>query len=274
MIQVFLSSTAKELSACRDQVYRAIEGLEGYHCVRMEDFGASNETPDELCRRRVAACDLFIILIGPLYGSVGRTGVSYTESEYNTAQKAGKPCLVFLASEDYLIPANVAEPVGKRRKQSAFRKKVVGRTRAMFRNSADLATKVLQAIRNWEKSPSEHSIIRIHRDGESNLVKEFQRPFLRFGRNPDLEFPLNDRGVSWEHGMVVKHSERFYYRHLSRTNNSWLVADAGEIVLRPGDQQEVPLSAHNQLRIGNTSLHVEIVLTTQRPQWKETEATR
>ena len=37
---VFLSSVALSLEGYRNAVYRAIERLDGYHCVRMEDFGA------------------------------------------------------------------------------------------------------------------------------------------------------------------------------------------------------------------------------------------
>ena len=39
MWTVFLSSTAKDLQAHRDAAYHAVEGLDGFHCVRMEDFG-------------------------------------------------------------------------------------------------------------------------------------------------------------------------------------------------------------------------------------------
>ena len=263
MIRVFLSSTAKDLSECRASAYRAIEGLEGYHCVRMEDFGARDEPPDELCRRRVASCDLFVILAGPLYGSTGAAGVSYTEEEYDTACKANKPCLIFLTTDDFLIPASVAESVAARRRQNALRKRLAGRVRATFSDYAELSAKVVQAIRNWEALPAEHSIIRIRRDNLPDY-REFRRPFLRFGRNPEIEMPiLGDPDVSWEHGMAFKHDGQFYYRHLSRTNNTWLTSQLRSIVLRPGNQQEVPLSAQNQLRIGHTTLHVEIALAVE-----------
>jgi len=36
--RVFLSSTAKDLATHREAVYRAIEGLDGYHCERMEEL--------------------------------------------------------------------------------------------------------------------------------------------------------------------------------------------------------------------------------------------
>src|SRR2546421_7829816 len=109
MVQVFLSSTARDLSECRTQAYHAIEGLAGYHCVRMEDFGAWDIASDELCTQRVAACDLFVILAGPLYGSVVESGKSYTEREYDTAESLHIPCLCFLTADDFLIPATLSE---------------------------------------------------------------------------------------------------------------------------------------------------------------------
>src|SRR4051794_9904582 len=109
MVQVFLSSTARDVSECRTLAYRAIEGLAGYHCVRMEDFGAWDIASDELCTQRVAACDLFVILAGPLYGSTVKSGKSYTEREYDTAESLHLPRLCFLTSNDFLIPASVSE---------------------------------------------------------------------------------------------------------------------------------------------------------------------
>lgn len=53
---VFLSSTAKDLAKYRDAVYQAIEGLDGYHCVRMEDFGARDWQADDFCQRQAARC--------------------------------------------------------------------------------------------------------------------------------------------------------------------------------------------------------------------------
>ena len=36
---VFLSSTAKDLSSYREAVYRAIAGLDDFHCIRMFTTG-------------------------------------------------------------------------------------------------------------------------------------------------------------------------------------------------------------------------------------------
>jgi hypothetical protein len=107
MLTVFLSSTSKDLEKCRDAAYHAIEGLHGYHCVRMEDFGSWDEAPDDFCRAKVAECDLFICLAGPLYGSVAPAGSSYTDREFQAAVDHGKPCLVFMTAEDFPLPPSV-----------------------------------------------------------------------------------------------------------------------------------------------------------------------
>jgi hypothetical protein len=78
---VFLSSTARDLAQYRDAAYQAIEGLDGYHCVRMEDFGARASMADEFCREKVAECELFVGIVGHLYGSCPEgSEQSYTES--------------------------------------------------------------------------------------------------------------------------------------------------------------------------------------------------
>ena len=66
---VFLSSPVGALAEYRAAVYAAIEGLEGYHCVRMEDFGAHDDQADDYCRPLVARCDVFVGILGPCYGS-------------------------------------------------------------------------------------------------------------------------------------------------------------------------------------------------------------
>jgi tetratricopeptide (TPR) repeat protein len=150
---VFLSSTAKDLAKYRDAVYKAIEGLEGYHCVRMEDFGARDWAADAFCRAKVAECDMFVGIVGHLYGSCPEgSEQSYTEREYEAAVQANKPRLVFLAPEDFPLPASLIEPDAQRAKQRAFREQVSSeRIRDTFASPEDLAWRVVRAIRNWEQ---------------------------------------------------------------------------------------------------------------------------
>jgi hypothetical protein len=151
ILRVFLSSTSRDLKEHRDSCFRAIQKLEGFHCLRMDDFGARPIDPAALCAAKVAECDLFVAIIGHLHGScpAGRLQ-SYTELEYEAARAQGKPCLVFLAIEDALFPVNLIESDAKRQRQRAFRKRIApNHVRDTFRSPDDLAQKLTQAIHNW-----------------------------------------------------------------------------------------------------------------------------
>jgi len=151
MKKVFLSSTAQDLATYREAAYRAIDGMEGYHCVRMEDFGARDATPDQLCRRKAQECDVFVAIIGHCYGSISESsGKSYTEEEYCAAEAAAKPRLMFLAPDNFPLPANIIEPDEKRQKQGSFRQRVnAERIRDTFTSPEDLAWRIVRAIHNW-----------------------------------------------------------------------------------------------------------------------------
>jgi hypothetical protein len=125
----------------------------------MEDFGAVDSMPDKFCEERVAECDLFVCIAGPLYGSRTLAGPSYTEREYEAARRRKKPCLIFMSREDFLLPANLIEPQHLRTRQMAFRKKLSGKTIIVQFGSCDeIAAKISQAIRNWEAAlPSPES---------------------------------------------------------------------------------------------------------------------
>ena len=153
MLTIFLSSTTKDLAQCRESVYRAINGLDGYHCIRMEDFGSWDTAPDDFCRSKVAKCDLFVCIAGPLYGSRSPAGRSYTEREFEAAIEHDKPCQVFLTAEDFPLAANLFESDEDRKCQLAFRKRIAaGRITTRFSTPDQASVQMVQAIRNWEAS--------------------------------------------------------------------------------------------------------------------------
>ena len=154
--KVFLSSTFKDLADYRQAVYRAIQRMDDWRCVRMEDFGARDWEADEFCRQKVAECHLFVGILGLLYGSVHKpTGLSYTEREYQAAVDASKPRLMFLTPEDFPVPGNLMESSAQQRKQQAFRKRVSAeRVRdANWTSPGQLAASVVIARNgHWIKS--------------------------------------------------------------------------------------------------------------------------
>ena len=150
--KVFLSSTARDLKEYRDAAYKAIEGLDGYHCVRMEDFGARDDGSDEFCRTKVGECDLFVGIVGHLYGSCPEgSEKSYTEREYVASVDTKIPRLMFVAPDSVRPLPSLRERDEIWKKQQAFRGRVSkDRIRAEFTSPENLATKITQAIRNWE----------------------------------------------------------------------------------------------------------------------------
>ncbi len=150
MKKVFLSSTAKDLGSYREAVYEAIHGLDGFHCVRMEDFGSRSERSDDFCRQKVEECDLFIGLVGLCYGSTPLDSEdSYTVQEYKAAVGAGTVILMFMSEDNFFYQGVYRETDDLWKKQDEFRKHVISQsTVAFFTEPQKLASDVRQAIHN------------------------------------------------------------------------------------------------------------------------------
>src|SRR5512133_3925144 len=100
--KAFLSSTGKDLAEYRQAVFDAINGLDGWKCVRMEDFGARPRPIHEFDAAAVRKCDLFVGILGHRYGTILRGHKSsYTEQEYDTAVGLNLPRLMFIAPDDF-----------------------------------------------------------------------------------------------------------------------------------------------------------------------------
>ncbi|MFN7920476.1 MAG: SUMF1/EgtB/PvdO family nonheme iron enzyme [Bryobacteraceae bacterium] len=155
---VFLSSTGADLKAYREAAFLAIQRLKDWKCIRMEDFGPHDRDVDTVCREKVQACDLFIGIIGHRFGG-GPKGSkqSYTQREYDFAK--GRTRLLFLAPDDFALPANLTEPATKIKAQMAFRKRLAGSGEQVvqmgFDNPDHLATLILAAIHDSQHSGDE-----------------------------------------------------------------------------------------------------------------------
>lgn len=156
MPKVFVSSTTTDLSEHRKAIIAAIRRLDGYQCVCMEDFGARDWQADDFCRAKVSECDVFVGILGHFYGSCPNgSQLSFTEREYDKAVETAKPRLMFLAADNFPMPANVRETEEKWHAQQTFRRRgSEERIRETFLLPEELALKVTQAIRNWEQDSS------------------------------------------------------------------------------------------------------------------------
>jgi Domain of unknown function (DUF4062) len=98
--QVFVSSTYEDLQRERQEVMHALLELD---CMPagMELFPAADEDQWTLIKRVIDECDYYIVIVAGRYGSVGSSGMSYTEMEYRCF-RAGKThhCIPAQGSRD------------------------------------------------------------------------------------------------------------------------------------------------------------------------------
>ena len=125
----------------------------------MEDFGARDWDVDSFCRARAKECDLFVGIIDHRFGD-GPKGSkeSYTQREYRAARAAKKPVLLYLAPDDFPVPANLREPDWKLDAQENFRKELSGSKEHInsvgFSSPDQLARQIVTDIYNWERERS------------------------------------------------------------------------------------------------------------------------
>ncbi len=130
----------------------------------MELFPAADESSWALIKKMIAACDYYLLIVGGRYGSVGKTGKSYTEMEYDYA-KSRKPVLAFIHGSPGDLPANRTERDPKRtRALSKFLLKVQQRQYRKWYTKDDLRASVTQGLvqlidqqpaRGWIRAPEE-----------------------------------------------------------------------------------------------------------------------
>jgi hypothetical protein len=115
----------------------------------MEDFGAKPIPPLEACQNLAQSCDLFVGVIGFYYGSTPPGDqISFTEYEYRAAHNKNK--LMFLSSEDFLLPAGIRENDASWSRQQEFREKIKRDLVVdTFNSPLQLAAQVNSAIANW-----------------------------------------------------------------------------------------------------------------------------
>jgi hypothetical protein len=194
MKTAFLSSTAKDLQEHRQAAYRAIQTLDGWKCVRMEDFGARDSQADDFCRKRVSECDVFVGILGHLYGSSPPgEPVSFTEREYQAAFSTNRPRFLFVAPDDFRIPFSLLEDDEKRRRQEAFRARVDSeQIRDTFVSPDDLATRIISALRNWEQREGPNTPASAH--FSVHLVADCTDPDIRSALDLyESRIPENER---------------------------------------------------------------------------------
>ena len=146
--QVFISSTYSDLAKERKQV---LDILLMADCIPagMENFVATDDEQFNVIKKVIDFCDYYILILGRRYGSVNeKTGISYTEMEYNYAIDKGIPVLVFALDDSVEIDSDKIETDDiKKGKLAEFKSKAMrNRLASVWKDQSDLMGKVAIAI--------------------------------------------------------------------------------------------------------------------------------
>ncbi|TCK63609.1 DUF4062 domain-containing protein [Curtobacterium sp. PhB136] len=146
LYRVFVSSTFTDLVEERREVMQALLELD---CMPagMELFPSSDAQQWDIIERTLDNCDYYIVVVGGRYGSLTAEGISYTEKEYDLAQKLGIPILGFIHGDPGSIPAAKSDlDKDLQGKLEEFRKKVEGRHIRRWSNADQLGSAVSRSL--------------------------------------------------------------------------------------------------------------------------------
>lgn len=149
--QIFISSTFEDLKLERQAAVEAI--LKCHHIpAGMELFSAGDESQLEVIRRWIDESDIYVLILGGRYGSIeNKTGLSYTEIEFDYAVGAGKPMFSVVLSEEFIeqkvkeFGLNMMEK-NEPGKLKAFRQKVLSRICTIVSDCKDIRLAIMGSI--------------------------------------------------------------------------------------------------------------------------------
>jgi hypothetical protein len=173
--QVFVSSTFRDLQDERQEVMQALLELD---CIPagMELFPAANEDQWTLIRKVIDDCDYYIVVIGGRYGSIGPSGLSYTEMEYRYAVEQRKPVIAFLHKNPGSLPADRSEdsPEAKVKLQE-FRKLAEQKMVKYWTTPSDLGSVVSRSLIMLIKNNPAVGWVKADRLPDESTVEEILR---------------------------------------------------------------------------------------------------
>lgn len=178
--QVFISSTFSDLAKERKQV---LDILLMADCIPagMENFVATDDEQFNVIKKVIDFCDYYILILGRRYGSVNeKTGISYTEMEYNYAIDKGIPVLVFALDDSVVIDSDKIETDDiKKGKLAEFKSRAMrNRLASVWKDQSDLMGKVAIAImqaKNEIKRPGWHRGSNVEKERLQKQIEYLQK---------------------------------------------------------------------------------------------------
>jgi len=180
---VFVSATYEDLKVERQKVIEVLLRLQCFPAT-MEFVTAEDSDPWSAMTKLIDDCDYHIVIVAGKYGSLGPDDLSYTEMEYDYADKTGKPILVFLHANPGQIELSKCEEDPKKKKLlDQFREKLKGRMYDSWDSPDGLANKVGTAMPNLFRDKPSLGWVRAEAVGEQEVPEAVgngkSSPFLR-----------------------------------------------------------------------------------------------
>jgi len=125
LVQVFLSSTARDLLEYRKAIHAELNSTGYFYCLGQENFGPQNAGALEFCRKTVGEATIFVGLIGWRRGWEPDGNVSITEMEHDWAKQAGLRRYIYVAPSGFKIADELRETDAQYDRQQAFRNRMM-----------------------------------------------------------------------------------------------------------------------------------------------------
>lgn len=166
MAKIYISSTYEDLKKEREAAAKAVRRL-GHQPVYMEDYVAGPQQPVEKCLQDVRRCDIYIGIFAWRYGFIpDGYDKSITHLEYETAQKNGIPCLIFLTEKKAPWSMEYVDTGEERQKIDQLRSELErDHIVSYFKNGDELSSLVSPAVSELILT-AERSFIKSKRPGE------------------------------------------------------------------------------------------------------------
>jgi len=152
--QVFISSTVSGLQSARQEVSMALLRSDCFP-AQMEQWPATDEEQFEFIKQIIQQCDYYIVISAGMYGSIHpRTGLSYTEMEFDYAHEIGIPIIRLLHRDPFkLLKGSEIENTDiAKEKLKAFHQKLRdGRLCAFWESPTELGREVILSLNDIKK---------------------------------------------------------------------------------------------------------------------------
>lgn len=146
--QIFVSSTYEDLHEERQAVMWQLLKSQYIPCG-MESFKASNDRGWRIIKEAIDNSDYFVVIIAGAYGTIdSKSGLSWTEMEYNYAKEKKIPILAFIRGKAHIAEDNIEKDSIKNKKMQNFISKLKRHHANFWATTEDLCNKVAESIRS------------------------------------------------------------------------------------------------------------------------------